>query len=270
MIRLGIMQTSLDRSDMERSFDWAHQIGCEGLEITCSTPDEAKFLFTPAGHDRIAQLASQHHVTATSLALGVLCQSESFLGDESAVQAARGIVSDAIQCCAKTGMGVVLVPFFGKSSIEVEEHITRLPERLIDLAEEAEEADVVLGIESLMNVNQQLYLLDALSAHKSVKIYVDSANTVPRRLDPSINLRELGKERVCQIHLKDVRVVEGQMPDFRVNLGEGNVDLPAVMNAMAAIRYDGWVILETPTGETPLESARRNLQFARQLLEKTG
>jgi sugar phosphate isomerase/epimerase len=264
------MQSSLDRDDMERSFEWAAQADAEGLEITCSNASQAKFLFTPVGCSRIAELAAQNKVQATSLALGILCQSESFLGDDTAAKAAGEIVSQAIECCTKTGMGVVLIPFFGKSSIEIEEHVNRLPDRLADLAELAEQAGVVLGIESLMNINQQLYLLDSLAAYKSVKIYIDSANSLPRKIDPSNNIRDLGKERVCQIHLKDVHLADAQKPDFNVDLGQGDVDLPAVVNSIAAIHYDGWVILETPPGEKPLESAKRNVQTARQLLGKAG
>jgi sugar phosphate isomerase/epimerase len=32
---------------------------------------------------------------------------------------------------------------------------------------------------------------------------------------------------------------------------------------MRDIGYDGWLVLETPAGDDPLDSAKRNLEFVR-------
>ena len=80
-------------------------------------------------------------------------------------------------------------------------------------------------------------------------------------------IRDLGREAIGQIHFRDVRISEGQPPDYNLALGEGNVDFRAVVQALRAIGYDGWIILETPPGADPLASASANLAFARDALK---
>ena len=55
----------------------------------------------------------------------------------------------------------------------------------------------------------------------------------------------------------DVKDTGGRM------LGEGEVDFPSVRAALNDAGYDGWLILETPRGEDPKESARLNPEFTR-------
>ena len=51
-------------------------------------------------------------------------------------------------------------------------------------------------------------------------------------------------------------------------LGQGSVPFPAVLTALQAIGYDGWIVVEQdvlPSMGTPLESARRNRDYLRGL-----
>ncbi len=50
------------------------------------------------------------------------------------------------------------------------------------------------------------------------------------------------------------------------HLGEGTVPWPRVMEALAAIRYDGWLVLETESAGDPEGSAARNLATLKKLI----
>ena len=63
----------------------------------------------------------------------------------------------------------VVVPFFGNSLIEVEKELDQAIEVLADLVDAAEEAGVVLGIESTLNFNQCKYLLGQF-AHTEYRV----------------------------------------------------------------------------------------------------
>ena len=70
-------------------------------------------------------------------------------------------------------------------------------------------------------------------------------------------IRWLGKARICQIHLKD-------NPHY---LGEGRIDFPAVMQAIADIGFQGFTNLETSSPSQSVEQdMRRNLQYIRGLM----
>jgi L-ribulose-5-phosphate 3-epimerase len=56
-------------------------------------------------------------------------------------------------------------------------------------------------------------------------------------------IRTLGP-RLQRVHLKDFRRAVGTLAGF-VPLGDGDVDWPAVMTALRAVGYDGWLTSET-------------------------
>jgi len=266
-MRFGIMQSALDTADLARSFQLARQAGGEGIEITCDRNEDLATLLGKEGPDLITGLKKKHKLEVPSIGLGILRRDESLFGPPATVTQARNIISKAIAVAVEVEAKIVLVPFFGKATIEFEEEFGRVLDALGDPAEEAEAAGVTLGIESTLNVNQQRHMLDHLGAYSSVKVYYDTGNTLSRKWDPATYLRDLGRDGICQTHFKDVRLSEeGDPPDWNVALGAGHVDFPAVANALAAMGFDGWIILETPPTDDPVAAAKANLQFARDLI----
>lgn len=251
------------------SFQLARQAKAEGLEIACDCPDEATVLLGSDGISRVRSLKKTHKVQVPSIGLGILREGESLFGNSKTVSSAQDIIHRAIGAAQEIGAAVVLVPFLNKATIESEDELERIIKNLEELAEEAEQASVVLGVESTLNVDQQKYLLEHLAVYDSVKIYYDTGNALARKSDPATFLRQLEPSNVCQMHFKDVRLgEEGAPPDFDVALGEGNVDFPTVVKAIEAMNYTGWVILETPPTANPLTAAKANLKFARSVLNQ--
>ena len=97
---------------------------------------------------------------------------------------------------------------------------------------------------------------------------------------PLAGIRQFA-ERIWYVHFKDhdpeaarqsrlegwdgpASVGKGIFPE----LGRGDVDFPAVLKALDAVGYDGWIVVEQdvlPGLGTPLESARRNREYLRQI-----
>ena len=267
-MQIGIMQLSLVPDDMEKSFALAAEAGLDGLEITCDTPGQVRSVLGADGIARVQKLKKTHKLQVPGIGLGLLRENESLFGPDAVVSAAKDVVHRAIGAAAEIGADVVLIPFLGKAAIELADELERVIANLDELAEEAEEASVTLGIESTLNVNQQQDLVGRLGVYTSVKVYYDTGNALARKFDPATFLRDLGTDRVCRIHFKDVRLgEEGTPPDYDVALGEGHVDFPAVVSAVRAMGYEGWVVLETPPTDDPLAAAKANLAFTRSVLE---
>ncbi len=264
---LGILQSSLDARDLSRAFDLAARTGADGLEVVCSEEKDLRDLLSAPGVKLIRRLMRDTGLEAPGIALMVLARSESLFGKPAVASAAKELIRGGMEAAGEIGMKMVLLPFLGKATIEFEHELDKVIEALPELAEQAEEAGLTLGIESTLNVDQQLHLLDHLAGYGSPKICYDAAMPQTRKLDPATWLRDLGPERICQICLRDVRVgEEGQPPEWNVALGEGDVDFPAVANAMRAMAYDGWTILAAPATEDPAAAAEAGVRFGRQLL----
>lgn len=98
--------------------------------------------------------------------------------------------------------------------------------------------------------------------------------------DPAEAIRSFG-DRIWHVHFKDFdpavaarsRQEDGDYLDLVrrgvfSELGKGTVDFPAVLNALLAVGYDRWIVVEQdifPGTGTPKESADRNRDYLRQL-----
>jgi inosose dehydratase len=97
-----------------------------------------------------------------------------------------------------------------------------------------------------------------------------------------VEIAELAGDRVNHVHLKDVNLeVAGRLARRELNfkeaaqkgafrpLGDGDVDVGAVIDRLESAGYEGWYVLEQdsvvetepPEGEGPVENVRKSLKF---------
>jgi sugar phosphate isomerase/epimerase len=91
----------------------------------------------------------------------------------------------------------------------------------------------------------------------AVQVYYDVCNSNDRGYDICAEIRQLGKERICELHAKE----NGTL------LGEGKVDFQKVRAALDDIGYEGWIQIEgaVPPGKPMRESYRANAAFLRRI-----
>lgn len=151
------------------------------------------------------------------------------------------------------GAGVVLlVPGVVSADTGYRDAWTRsqqvIRERILPLATEFK---VVIGIEEVWNK----FLLSPLEvaryvdefASPWVKAYLDVGNMLFYGF-PQDWIRTLGP-RICRVHVKDFKLDRGKGQFSWTNLGEGDVDWPAVRAALAEVKYDGWMTAEISGGD---------------------
>lgn len=80
------------------------------------------------------------------------------------------------------------------------------------------------------------------------------------------------KDRLNYFHFKDVagQVARPKFGDNLRELGDGEIDFPAVMSLLKEIKYKGWINVEQDTTRlTPRESASRSMAYIRKTLKGT-
>jgi len=163
-------------------------------------------------------------------------------------------VSDGIRITRALGVRVMLMPFFGKCITEPND-FDSTSALLRELAPEAEKAGVILGLENTLSAADNVRIMDKVQS-PAVKVYYDVGNSTRNQHDVLKEIPWLGKERICQIHLKD----QGY-------LGQGSIDFSKVLAAIRAIDFDGYANLETDSPSKVIEDdMRRNLAFVRGIL----
>ena len=116
-------------------------------------------------------------------------------------------------------------------------------------------------LETSFSVEQLQRICQAVHSPR-VGVYQDTANAMIYGHD-SVDMLTRLASHIRMIHIKDL----DQKP-----LGEGSVPWDGCVAAICDSGYgtDGhpgtdWLVLETPPGEDPIESAERNLEFTREL-----
>lgn len=167
-------------------------------------------------------------------------------------------VLDSIRLTKELHTKVLLVPFFGKWALTNKAEMDYTGDALRDLAPEAEKAGVILGIEDTISAEDNVRMIDRARA-KNVMVYYDVGNSTIAGFDIVKEIRWLGKERICQFHLKD-------NPNY---LGEGKIEFMPVMHTIRDIGFSGYANLETDAHEQTLEAdMRRNLMYIRTVMKK--
>jgi len=253
----------------------AAAVGADGIQVTYN--DAAAPLLRQADHGHwLAQQAKDRGLEICGLGLTTLCSQLPIIDPVDCTPATRvdnmpaikDLFAAACSVARAAGTNSILLPFFGKNIIEVDRELNRAIEGIGQLVDIAEDAGVVIGVESTLNFAQCRFLLGQFADTGAVKIYQDTGNALGRKLDLPTGLRDLGLDSLAGVHLKDVKMSMSSPPDYNVRLGAGDVKFGAILNALQAIGYDGWLVLETPPGDDPIANGKADMAFARNLLGK--
>lgn len=251
VLRLGCFDVSLNLAGKPEAFAVAAAIGFEGLQISLlkDTQGDRLALADPALLARVKSASGESGVPIASAALSAPYARF----DEASLQWVR----DAFPILRALKTQILLLAFFGVRAIQSAEERERVAGLLRDAGPEAEKAGVILGIENTLSGEDNARLLDR-AASKAIRVYYDVGNSANiGGFDPAKEIRWLGKDRICEFHLKDKRY-----------LGEGRVDVPSLLDAITEIGFHGFAHLETPAPSGSIEAdMRRNLGYVRKLLE---
>jgi hexulose-6-phosphate isomerase len=144
---------------------------------------------------------------------------------------------------------VLLVPAVLNPQTSYRDAWTRSQHEIRKLLPLAEELKVVIAMEEVWNrfLLSPLEMATYIDEFQSpwVKAWFDVGNVVLYGY-PQDWIRTLGP-RIVKVHLKDFK--RNKDSYAWVNLGEGDIDWPAVRQAFAAINYTGSATVELPAGD---------------------
>src|SRR5215510_13703794 len=148
-------------------------------------------------------------------------------------------VAESIPIAKAMGVKVILLPFFGKWALQTQAEMDYVGDALRDVAPAAEKTGVILGLEDTISARDNVRIMER-SKSPAVLTYYDVGNSTNNGFNIIEEIRWLGRERICEVHLKD-------NPNF---MGQGKIDFTAVIKALIDIGFDQWAVLEcsAPTG----------------------
>jgi L-ribulose-5-phosphate 3-epimerase len=249
--KVGAPDWNLKQEGKVESIALAKRIGFDGVQVSLGVGDKGLPLSDPALQQRFLAESKRVDLPLASVCLEILHKN----GLKSDPLGQRW-VADSIPAAKALGVKVVLLPFFGKWALETPAEMDRVGDILKEIAPAAEKAGIVLGLENTISAKDNVRIMER--AHSpAVLTYYDVGNSTKGGFNVVEEIRWLGKSRICEMHLKD-------NPHY---LGEGTIDFPAVVKALADIGFSDWAELETesPTGDIPADMGR-NLKYIRGLM----
>lgn len=252
--RIGVTDWNLRKEADPESFALAKQIGFAGVQVSLASGRGSDR--QPIGQDVVARYqaeAKTHGVQITSTCLNIL--HTNYLKSDP-LGPTR--VSEGIALTKAIGVEVMLLPFFGDGALKTHAEMDRVGDILRELAPDARKAGVILGLEDTVSARDNVRIMERAQS-PVVLTYYDVGNSTVNGHKVVEEIRWLGADRICEVHLKD-------NPHF---MGEGTIDFPAIIDALVDLNFNRWAVLETssPTRDVAADM-RRNLEYTRRLADR--
>lgn len=251
--RIGVTDWNLRKEADPASFALARQIGVSGVQVSLASGRGADR--KPIGKEVVAGYGREsktHDVPITSTCLNIL-HTNYLKSDPLGPQR----VSEGIALTKAIGVEVMLLPFFGDGALKTEAEMDRVGDILRELAPDAQKAGVILGLEDTISARDNVRIMERAKS-PAVLTYYDVGNSTVNGHKVVEEIRWLGAERICEVHLKDD-------PHF---MGEGPIDFPAIVDALVDLKFARWAVLETssPTRDVAADM-KKNLAYTRGLVD---
>jgi L-ribulose-5-phosphate 3-epimerase len=256
MLRIGVTDWNLNLGANPEAVPLAAKLGFEGVQISFGRKlvDDKMPLDDPAVIARYLSLSQQFKIPIDGTCVDRLHDN----GLKSDPRARKWVL-DSIRLTKALDTKVLLLPFFGRWALQTKAEMDFVGDALRDLAPEATKAGVILGLENTISAEDNVRIMER-SRSASVLVYYDVGNSTEAGFDPVKEIRWLGKDRICQFHLKD-------NPHY---LGEGSIQFGPIMRAIRDIEFSGYANLETDVPAKQLDAdLRKNLAYIRNIMARS-
>ena len=255
--KIGACDWSIGKWSDIGAFKVAKEIGLDGIMVDMGGEENDLHIRKKEIQKAYLAESMQTGIAISSLALGVYNQIP-FHSDSRTEE----WVSNSIDAAVNLEVKVLLLAFFNASDLRNDDQRKESAVSILKkVAPSAEAKGVTLGIESYLNAKEHLDIINKVGS-KNVKVYFDFRNTADAGFNPAEEFRKLGKDMVCELHMKENGFL----------LGKGTVDWKGVSDAVYETGYtgNGWMQIEgaIPKDADIIKSYRHNLGYLKQLFNK--
>ncbi len=252
-MKKGISIWSFGNMSLKEAFSLAKKAGFDGVEVALNESGEASLESTEKDWMDIRRMASDCGLELYSVACGLYWDYSLTSDDENIRRRGVEIFKKEVDMAAALGCdsclvipGTVCADFVNPNLVvDYQTAYNRSLETFLTLKEYAEKAKVNIGLENVWNkfLTSPIEMKEFIDKIGSdyVGSYFDVGNVLFNGF-PEHWIRILGK-RIKKVHFKDYRKVAGGLHGF-VDLLAGDVNYPAVVDALREVGYDGWVTAE--------------------------
>ena len=197
-IKISACDWSLGKSSDPGSFAVAKEIGLQGVQLNLGNAENDLHLRQRDVLSKFLDASQQTGIAISSLAIAEMNRVP-YKNDARTDQ----WVSDSIDVAVACGVSVILLAFFDKGDLRNDPNgVASVIGKLKKVAPKAEKSNVVLGIESYLGAPELIHIIDSVGS-PNLKVYYDFRNSADAGYDVIKELKLLGKDRICELHMKE-------------------------------------------------------------------
>lgn len=246
----------------EEEFEIAADIGFDEIEFIFESHNfQMNPLVTDEGCARIKELIKKNNVQVNYVCADYFMEKPFIRVSEKDKRESIDVLKMLITHCAERGIKGIEIPLVDNSKIDTDEEALIVVECLKEVIPVAEEFNISLGLETSLNPDDFVKLLQQLD-HPLIKANYDTGNSASLGYNTEEEILKLGKW-INNVHIKDRILGGGSVP-----LGTGNANLNLSFKMLSEIGYEGSFILQTARGDNDIEEAKKNLGIVKRLLRK--
>ena len=233
--KVGLIDLMLLKRQKLGAITLTQQIGADGLELDMGGLGKRPTFENQLANDSIRQVfmdkAKELKLEICSLAMtGYYAQS--FCGREEYQQSIR----DCIKTMKAMNVKVAFLPLGVQCDLKKDPSIRdSVVSRLKVAGKMAEEAGVVIGIETALSAKEEVALLKEIGS-PAIQIYFNFSNPLKEGRDLYKELKILGKNHICMIHATNKDGVWLEK--------DPEIDMLKVKKTLDKMKWSGWLIIE--------------------------
>ena len=252
-MKKGISIWSFGDMKVGEAFALAKKVGFDGVEVALNLEGDCSLESSKKDWKEVKKMAKDNGISLYSVACGLYWDYSITSDDEQIRSKAEDIVKKEVEVASELGCesclvipGTVCADFVDPTLIvDYQTAYDRSLSAFMRLKEFAEKAKVEIGLENVWNKFlvspiEMKEFIDKLDS-KYIGSYLDIGNVLYNGY-PEHWVKILNK-RIKKVHFKDYRKAAGGLHGF-VDLLAGDVNYPAVVDALKEVGYNGWVTAE--------------------------
>lgn len=247
--KIGLIDLMLLKRQKLGTITLAAQLDADGVEVDMgglgNRPTFDNQLLIDSVRNKFLQTAKENNVEIFSLAMtGYYAQS--FCGREAYKKSIEDCIATMKLMNIKTAFLPLGVQCDLKKNPTVRDSVVA---RLKVAGKMAQDAGVVIGIETALSAKEEVRLLKEINS-SAIKIYFNFSNPLKEGRDLISELKVLGKDRICMIHATNKDSVWLQ--------NDPQIDMYKVKKALDEMGWSGWLVVERSRDATKPRDVKGN------------
>jgi len=247
--RIGVCDWMMLKRQKLGAFPLAKEVGADGVEVDMGSLGQRETfenaLADEATRKQFQAAAAENGIEICSIAMSAF-YAQSF-ADRPTVPR---MLNDCLKTMKSLGVKVAFLPLGVNGDLTKHpERRSAIVDRLRTIAPAAEEAGIVIGLETALDAADEIRLLDDI-ASPAIRIYFNFENPLQAGRDLNSELVSLGKDRICQIHCTD--------QDGVLLRDNPRINLTKVKNTLDKMGWSGWLVIERSRDARDSRNVRRN------------